>query len=331
MCFLIVTLCACSTSKLSKSAQRKVNGKTYVIIGASSGFGRGVAEQLGQYHANVVLAARRTELLEEVAEIIRKSGGSALVVTMDISKPEDVQHLAEAAIQQYQNIDVWINDAGIGGIGPFWNIPLDDHARIVDINLKGFIYGSYIAIQQFRKQGYGILINIGSVDSEIPMAYHASYSATKAAVQNLGQAINQELRLNGNKQIRVVTIEPWATDTPFFRHAANYSGGTARMAAVDKPDKVVNAIIWSSLHRRKELPVGWKAKNAYFFHHLFPHFTERRSANLNHKYQIRDAPPAPSTDGSLFTPMPDGKNVDDGVRQRIKNENRERRHHKKSK
>jgi short-subunit dehydrogenase len=329
--FVLVTLLfvfvatACSTSKLSQSGQRKVDGKTYVIIGASSGFGKGVAQQLGQYHANVVLAARRTELLEEVATEIRNAGGTALVVTMDISKPEEVQHLADMAIQQYKTIDVWINDAGVGGIGRFWDIPLEDHARLIDVNLKGFIYGSYTAIKQFRTQGYGTLINLGSVDSEIPMAYHSSYSAAKAGIRSLGQSLNQELRLNGDNNIKVVTIEPWATDTPFFRHAANYSGGTPRMASMDNPNKVVNAIIWSSLHPKKELPVGWKARNAYVFHHLFPHFTERTSANINHKYQIQNAPPAPATDGALYQPMPTGKNVDDGVRRRMKQEDRQRK------
>src|ERR1700709_2488106 len=109
----------CSTSKLSRSGQRKTAGKTFVIIGASSGFGKGVALQLGQYHANVVLAARRTELLNDVAKQVTAAGGSALVVTTDISKPEDVEKLAAAAVAKYGHIDVWINDVGVGAIGRF--------------------------------------------------------------------------------------------------------------------------------------------------------------------------------------------------------------------
>ncbi|MDQ4139654.1 MAG: SDR family NAD(P)-dependent oxidoreductase [Bacteroidota bacterium] len=78
----------CATSKLGSAGQRKTAGKTFVIVGASSGFGRGVAEQLGTYKANVVLAARRTDLLEEIATKVRAAGRTALVVTTDISKPE---------------------------------------------------------------------------------------------------------------------------------------------------------------------------------------------------------------------------------------------------
>ncbi|WP_377527145.1 SDR family NAD(P)-dependent oxidoreductase [Pontibacter rugosus] len=324
---LLLSFClgGCATSELGKSGQRKTAGRTFVIVGASSGFGRGVAEQLGAYKANVVLAARRTELLEEVAEKVRAAGGTALVVSMDISKPEDVQRLADAAVQAYGTIDVWINMAGVGGIGRFWDIPLDDQARIVDINLKGFIYGSYAAVRQFRAQGYGTLINMGSIESVNPLAYHASYAATKGGILNLGQALNQELRLDGHKNIRVVTVEPWAVDTPFWRHAANYSGGTPRMAAMDPPSKVVNAIIRASLRGRNELPVGWKAKGAWLSHRLFPRLTERLSANIIHKYQIENAPPAPPTSGSVHEPMEAGRGVDDNVRQRMKEEKKRRK------
>lgn len=324
---LLLGMClsSCATWDLGKQGQQKTAGKTFVIIGASSGFGRGVAEQLGAYKANVVLAARRTEVLEEVAANVRKAGGTALVVTMDITKPEDVQRLADAAVQQYGKIDVWINMAGVGAIGRFWEIPIEDQVRIVDINLNGFIYGSHVAINQFRKQGYGRLINMGSIESENPLAYHASYAATKGAVRNLGQALNQELRLVGYKKIRVVTVEPWAVDTPFWGHAANYSGGTPRMAAMDTPDKVVNATIRASLRRKNELPVGWKASASWLSHRLFPRTTERMSANIIHKYQIENAPPAPPTSGSAYEPVETGTGVDDGVRKRMKAEKRMRK------
>ncbi len=327
---MVLSLSSCATWKPSKADQRKVSGKTYVIIGASSGFGKGVAEKLGSYGANVVLAARRTQLLEETADVIRKAGGKALVVTTDISKPEDVQRLADAAVQAYGKVDVWMNNSGVGAIGRFWDIPLEDHARLIDINLKGVIYGSMAAIRLFKAQGYGVLMNTGSIESENPLAYHASYAATKAGIRNFGQALGQELRLNGFNNIKVVTIEPWAADTPFWGHAANYSGGTARMAAMDGPDKVVNAMIRSSLRPRKELPVGWKARGTWISHHIFPHLTERLSANIAHKAQIKNAPPAPPTSGSLFEPVVKGRGVDDGVRKRMKAERKQRKAQKRN-
>jgi short-subunit dehydrogenase len=327
--FVTISLISCVTWDLGKSGQRKIVGKTYVILGASSGFGRGMAEELGRLKANVVIAARRTDLLNEVAASIKEAGANVVVVTMDISKPEDVQRVMDTTVQIFSKIDVWVNMVGVGAIGPFWDIPLSDQARVIDVNLKGFIYGSYVAIQQFRKQGYGTLINMGSIDSETPLAYQAAYSASKAGVRSLGLALTQELKRNGYDNINIVTVEPWAADTPWWGHAANYSGGTPRMAAMDGPDKVVNALLRVSLRPRSELPVGWKAKGSWFSHHIAPRFTESFSGKVAHKYQIKDAPPAPPTAGAIYQPMETGRKVDDGVRARMKREKKERKLRKK--
>ncbi len=304
---------------------RWIAGRTYVITGASSGFGRGVAMELAAQHANVVLAARRTNVLEALAAQVRAAGGTPLVVTTDVGNSEDIKRLARAAVARFGLIDVWINDAGVGAIGPFWDIPIEDQSRLIDVNLKGVIYGSHAAIQQFRVQGFGTLVNIGSIDSEVPLAYQATYSASKAGVRSLGQALNQELRLNGMKWIKVATVMPWAADTPWWEHAANYSGGTPRMAAMDAPQKVVDAIVWVSLHPVQELPVGWKAEALYASHHIAPHLTERISGDIANEYQIKTAPPAPPTSGTLFVPMQAGTTVEGGVRERMREEDRQRR------
>jgi short-subunit dehydrogenase len=327
-CLLLFSSCA--TKRLSRSDQRKISGKTFVITGASSGFGRGAAIQLGQYHANVVLAARRGDVLEDVADQVRNAGGRAIVVVTDVGRPEDIKRLADTTTRVFGHADVWINDAGVGAIGRFQQIPLEEYSRLIDVNLKGVVYSSYTDLKIFKAQGYGKLINVGSVESEVPLAYHATYGSTKAAVRSLGNVLHQEIRLSGDKKrMKVVTIMPWAVDTPFWRHAANYSSGTPRMAAMDAPQKVVNAIIFASLHRKRELPVGWKAHAADISHRLLPHFTERISANIAHRYQIRTAPPAPSTSGAVFTPMESGTGVDDGVRKRMKEEKRQRKQSKK--
>lgn len=329
--FLIIVcslLHACTTWKPGKAGQRKLAAKTFVIIGASSGFGRGVAEELGRYNARVVIAARRTALLEEIAGSITRNGGKAVFVTADISKPEDIQRVADTAVKVFGQIDVWINMAGVGTIGKFWETPAADQVRVIDVNLSGFIYASHIAVSVFRKQGYGTLINMGSVDSEVPLAYQTGYAASKAGIRSLSFALAQELRIDGYKQIKVVTIEPWAADTPFWRHAANYTDGTPSMAALDPPRKIVNAVLRKSLRPKKEVPVGWKAHVVSCFHRISPRLTERIAGNIAHRYQIKAGPPVPDTVGAIYKPMEAGAGVDDGVKKREKQEKRERRHRK---
>ena len=313
--------CAISP-ELQPHERAAVAGKTVVVTGASSGFGRGVALQLAGMGANVVLAARRAEVLEEVAREASALGGVPLVVVTDVARPEDVEALAGAALERFGRIDVWINNAGVGAIGRFEDIPLEDHARVIDVNLKGVVYGSHAALRQFRRQGAGTLVNIGSVESELPLAYQATYAATKAAVLSLGRTLNEELRLSGAHQIAVATVLPWAADTPFFQHAANYSGGTPRMAAIEDPRRIVDAIVWVSFHPREELPVGWKAAGAVLSHRLMPDVAEGIAADIGHRWQIETAPPAPDTSGTLHVPMAEGTTVQGGVRRRIEQEDR---------
>lgn len=329
MRYLIVLILAAQltgcAAVLSADERTAVAGKTYVITGASSGFGKGVALELAAMRANVVLAARRTDALNAAATEAAARGGTPLVVTTDVSRQEDVQRLLDAAVARFGRVDVWINNAAVGAIGVFDTIPTEDHARVVDVNLKGVIYGSHVALRQFRKQGAGTLVNIGSVESVVPQAFHASYSATKAATLTLGRALNEELRLTGAGNISVATVLPWATDTPFFTHAANYSGGTPRMPLMDEPGKVIDAIVWVSVHPREELAVGWKAKAAYTGARVLPDLTERVAANVAHRYQFETAPPAPPTSGSVHRAMPEGTGVDGGHRERIERENAARR------
>ncbi len=321
VCLAATSLSGCATSThLGRSELGRVAGRTYVVVGASSGFGQGVALRLGQLHANVVLAARRTDLLEEVAARVRAAGGQALVVTTDIADAGQVERLADAASRRFGRIDVWMNIAGVGANGRFWDVPVADYSRIVDVNLKGVIYGSHAALRRFLAQGSGTLVNMGSVESEVPLAYHATYAATKAGVLSLGRSLNEEIRHAGYRRtVRVATVMPWAVDTPFFGHTANYSGHADRMVLMDGPEQVVQALVWVSLHPREELPVGWKAQMASSAHHVFPDMTEAISANI-HRAQLKKATLQPPTAGSVHRPMAEGRTTDGGVRARMKAE-----------
>lgn len=301
------------------SQSTSIAGTTVVITGASSGFGRGAAAELARQGAKVVLAARRKHLLEELAAEIDAAGGTALVVPTDVSDADQIAKLAAATVDRFGGFDIWINNVGVGALGLFWDIPVEDHARLVDVNLKGLIYGAHAALRQFRTQGRGTLINIGSVDSEVPLALQNTYAATKAAVLSLGRSLTEELRLAGDTDIRVSTIMPWAVDTPWWTHAANYTGHAPRMAAMDDPQIVVDAIVKACTDPKEQHPVGIKARAANLSHELFPSLTERLSAKTAQS-EAEKAEPLPPTTGSIYEPMDEGATVGGGIRDRMKRE-----------
>lgn len=308
---VLLSGCA-STPPLTRNGAPVMAGRTVVITGASSGFGRGIATAMAARGANVVLAARRTELLEEVAAEARAAGGRALVVTTDVSREADMSRLAAEAEREFGRIDIWINNAGVGALGRFDEVPIADHSRIVDVNLKGVFYGSHEALRRFRRQGHGTLINMGSVVSEVPMPYYASYVATKHAILGLDGALNQELRAGGERNIRVVTIMPFAADTPWFDHAANYSGRQPVKIMPDRPELIVDAVVQAALRPRPRVAPGWKAKSALLGDRLSPGLAEAMAGAAVDRAQ-RSAPPTgrPPTAGTLYAPMPAGRGVRD--------------------
>lgn len=322
----VLSGCAAGGALSAQEGQRKVAGRVFVVTGASSGLGRGVAVKLGGYGASVVLAARRAAVLEEVAAEVRAAGGQALVVPTDVSDPDAVRRLAEAAVGRFGHIDVWVNNAGIGVLGRFEDVPVEDHARTVDVNLKGVIYGSHAALRQFRAQGHGVLVNVGSIESHLAMPYQASYAATKHAILGLGNALRQELRLAGQTRIQVATVLPWGIDTPWWEVAANYSGRSPRIRPMDGPEDTVDAVIHAALWPRREIPVGFKAEAAVLGHQVLPALVERLGADA-YQGNVESAPPAPDRVGAIYQPIEEGvpTGVEGGVRARMAREDAERR------
>ncbi|MBF0672085.1 MAG: SDR family NAD(P)-dependent oxidoreductase [Salinibacterium sp.] len=296
-------------------------GKTVVMVGASSGFGRGAAIGLVELGANVVLAARRGEVVEALAAEL---GERALPVTADITSYDDMRRLADAAVQRFGSVDVWVNNAGIGAMGFFWDIPIEDHSRVVDITLKGVINGSHVALNLFRGQGRGTLVNIASIDSEVPLALQNTYAASKAGVLSLTRTLREELRIAELDDIRVGAVLPWAIDTPWWSHAANYTGHAPRMVAVDGPEIVVEAIIDTCIDA-KERSVGPKGKGGRISHMLFPHLTEKVSADIISRETFEKGTPVPATSGALHQPMSGTTGIDGGVRARMEREDEQRR------
>jgi len=129
--------------------------------------------------------------------------------------------------------------------------------------------------------------------------------------------------LTGN--IKVATIMPWAVDTPWWKHAANYSGHTPRMLAIDDPSKVVNAIVNTAARPSEEVPVGWKAQGAYIAHRIAPDMTKTVSGNIVQHEQMEKGSPARVTTGSLYRPIQAGRLVEGGQREEMKRQDQQNR------
>ncbi|WP_394559179.1 SDR family oxidoreductase [Aquipseudomonas alcaligenes] len=187
-----------------------ISDKVVVITGASSGLGESTARYLAARGAKVVLAARRTERLENIVAEIRAAGGNAIAVTTDVTVQQQVQALADAAIAEFGRIDVMVNNSGLMAIAPMEQGRTDEWDRMIDINIKGVLYGIAAVLPQMQKQASGQIINIASVAGiKVFSPGGTVYSGTKFAVR----AISEGLRHEVGGSIRVTVISPGAVDS----------------------------------------------------------------------------------------------------------------------
>jgi NAD(P)-dependent dehydrogenase (short-subunit alcohol dehydrogenase family) len=299
-------------------AERDLSGKVIVITGASSGFGKGAALLFAQEGASLALAARRDELLDDLVQQYEAKGARAVAIPADVGLQRDVENLSQRTLHEFGRIDVWINNAGVGALGNFWDIPLADHARVIETNLLGVIYGSYCALQQFRQQGTGILINTASGLGKIPAPYYSSYTASKYGVVGLSAALRQELAEAGLKDIHVCTVLPMAMDTPWFDHAANYSGHEPQpIPPLYDPQEVIEAYVRLASEPADETIVGSGGKFISALHSIMPGLVEGMMSKQSHMVQMEQSPPEEASPNNLFEPTDEGSGVYGG---RLKNE-----------
>ena len=182
--------------------------KVVLITGASSGIGAGIARELGAAGAKVMLGARRTDRLEALANEIRESGAEAMTRRLDVTDRADVAAFAEAARQGFGRVDVIVNNAGVMPLSLMASLKVDEWGQMVDVNIKGVLYGIAAVLPEMTERGSGHIINIASVGALAVSPTAAVYCATKYAVRAISDGLRQE-----NDRIRVTCIHPGVVES----------------------------------------------------------------------------------------------------------------------
>lgn len=248
--------------------------RVVVVTGASSGLGRATALELAKVGARVVLAGRRAESLEDTAERCRELGAEAIPVVTDVTDEAQVSNLAGRAVAVNGTVAVWVNNAGVTAFGSLEEAPLADHRRVVETNLWGSVHGARAIVPIFRRQGHGVLINVGSILSKVGQPFVPSYVISKFALQGLSEALRAELADQPN--IKVCTLLPYAIDTPHFQVGANLIGREPHaMPPAQSPERVARALVDLAERPRRQLHVPRVAAWGLALHALYPELVER--------------------------------------------------------
>jgi len=195
-----------------------IEGKVVVITGASSGLGEETARHLSAKGASVALGARRTERIESLAKEINSKDGKAIAVTTDVTQRDQVKNLVDSAVDEFGRVDVMLNNAGLMPLSQIESLKIDEWDQMIDVNIKGVLYGIAAALPYMKEQKSGHFINISSVAGHKTFPGSTVYSATKSAVRVISEGLRQEVT---PYNIRTTIISPGAVKTELLEHISD--------------------------------------------------------------------------------------------------------------
>src|SRR6476661_126714 len=232
-----------------------IKNKVVVITGASSGIGEATAVMLAERGAKVVLGARGLNRLEALARRIMRVGGDVAYAQTDVRRREDLTSLVKLALDRYSQLDVLISNAGIGPISPLADLRVEDWENMIDINIKGVLYGIAAALPVFRKQAFGHFVNTASTAGIVVNPNMAVYAGTKFAVR----AISEGLRQEAGDKLRVTIISPGFVRTDFTESMTSPEMKVKIRDSMDKmgisPDAIARAMVFA-IEQPADVDVG---------------------------------------------------------------------------
>jgi short-subunit dehydrogenase len=246
-----------------------------VITGASSGIGRETALQMAREGAQLVLAARNQEALEELAREVERLGGEAEVVLTDVAEFAQVQRLGERAVERFGRIDTWVNDAAVSVYATVEQMTPDELERVIAVNLLGQMYGCKVAVGHMKPRRSGRIINVGSALSERAVPLQSAYVASKHGVQGFSEALRLELE-HEEAGIEVIVILPSSINTPLFDFARSKMGVEPMpVPPVYEPGVAAQAIVHAAEDGGREIVAGGWGKLLILAQRLSPSLLDR--------------------------------------------------------
>ncbi|HEX2167630.1 MAG TPA: SDR family oxidoreductase [Longimicrobiales bacterium] len=250
---------------------KRIEGQVIVITGASSGIGLATAQAAARSGARVVMAARNAGDLHNAADDIRREGGEAIAVQADVAVFEQVELLANRAIEEFGRIDTWVNCAAVSAYATFVEQPLEDIRRIMDVNFLGQVHGAKAALPHLE-QSAGALICVGSTLSDRGVPLQGAYCASKHALKGWLDSLRVELQHAGSA-VRVTLVKPSSVNTPLFNKAKTQLGVMPQpIPPVYEPELAARVILRAAAGDERDAFVGGAGK--------FLSITERLSPRL---------------------------------------------------
>jgi short-subunit dehydrogenase len=272
------------------------------ITGTTSGIGLATLHRAVEQGAKVFMAARNEEELQRIQDEMRNKGYDTAYSVIDVAEQEQLQFAVDQCLATFGTIDTFINNAGISLYGRLMDTTMDEARRLFDTNFWGVVNGCKVAVPILKRSG-GVIINIGSVLSEVALPIQGLYSASKHAVKGYTDALRREL-LADKAPIQVTLIMPGAIDTPYPEHARSHIGEPIHTPPVYSADVVAQAILRCATKPTRELGVGASSFLFPFLDRWFPNLQDKVMAKFymekGQSNEIEEIPREHGDAGNLF-------------------------------
>ena len=236
--------------------QKKLRDQVIVITGATSGIGLATARAAAKRKARLVLAARNSDDLARIRRELEEHSPGVAFVETDVAKKADVEALATMARTSFGGFDTWVNNAGQSIFGRLDEVSDEDHERLFQVNFWGTVHGSLTAAEQFKAQGGGTIVNVGSIAGDFAIPLQGMYSASKHAIRGFTDALRMELEAE-DAPINLTLIKPAAIDSPLPGRSRNYMSGEPQLPPpAYRPHEVALAILSAATEVRRDIYVG---------------------------------------------------------------------------
>jgi short-subunit dehydrogenase len=242
--------------------------------------------------------------LKQLTYELSKRGAEAMYVVADVGIEEDVQRVAQAAVERFGGFDTWVNNAGISIFGRTEDVSMEDQRRLFQTNFWGVVHGSVIAARYLKQRG-GAIINLGSEVSDRAVPLQGMYSASKHAVKGFTDSFRVELE-EEQAPIAVTLIKPAAVDTMFVDHARNYLEVEPKLPPpIYAPDVAADAILHAAEYPTRDLFAGGSARMVYSLAHHAPRLLDHYMRRRMFRQQKSGMPARDRNQHSLYGPGPD--------------------------